>query len=753
MMKPRLPLSIILLSSLTWSCAGTPKPAPQPPAAAASTAPATPPSAPPTAPLTPPIAHQVPYKETLHGSERVDEYRWLRQKGTPEVVDYLNAENAYAKAMMEPTAPLQKRLYDEMLGRIKQTDVSVPTRYHNYFYYQRTTDGQQYPIYCRKSAKGAKSDDRTGASAVAAEEVLLDLNELGRSHKFVGMGQQQVSGDGTTWAYLIDLTGFRQYTLHIKDLTGARTFNEEIPRVDDVEWAADGKSLFYVVEDEVAKRPYRLYRHIVGQDPKNDALVYEEKDERFDLILDSSRDEAWLVLTSASKTTTEVRVLPTKTPLAAWRVVEPRQQDVRYYVGARGGDFYIRTDAPAKVGDKKARNFRLVTAPTSSPGRAHWKELVPHRDDVMLDDVQLFADRAILIEISDALSHVRVLPLGHGAKPSAPPENIALPEAIYAIMRGPNLEFASPVWRFNYESPVTPSSVFEWDSRTHALTLLKRQEVLGGFDGSRYTTARVHATANEGTQVPVSLVYRKDLQPGTPHPMLLTAYGSYGVSFPINFSSPNISLLDRGVVFAVGHIRGGGDLGTRWHEEGRMANKMNTFTDFIACAESLIKLGWTAPDKLVIEGASAGGLLMGAVTNLRPDLFKAVVARVPFVDVINTMLDESLPLTVGEFEEWGNPKIKGEYDVMIKYSPYDNVAKKAYPSLLVLTSYNDSQVMYWEPAKWVARLRALKTDRNPLLLRINMDPAGHGGQSGRFDRLHETAFRFAFELTQLHIDQ
>ncbi len=728
--------SLVLLFPLALGCATTP---------------ASRPAAVETPTPTPPQAQRVPHEGTLHGAKLVDDYFWLRQKDAPGVVSYLKAENAYTDAMTKSSAPFQETLYQEMLGRIQETDVSVPFRDRGYFYFSRLEKGKQYPILCRRPTAGAAADDRTGATATAPEEILIDANQIAKTNKFVSVGARQISDDQQHLAYSLDLTGFRQYTLHFKDLRSGAVAAEEIPRVDSVAWAADGRTVFYVVEDETAKRPYRLYRHTLGADPKADALVYEEKDEGFVINVDRTRSRGYLLLTSASSTTSEVRYLRAAEPTGAWQVIAPRQHDHEYYVDNRGDRFYIRTNAPAVAGGDKARNFRLVTAPVSSPGRANWKELIAHRDDVMLEDVELFADHAVLHERFDALPRVRILPISDGGAGAA--EEIKMPETLFALFGDANAEFSTSSYRFHYQSPVTPDSVYDYDTRTRALTLRKRMPVLGGYDPSHYETARVHAVAADGTSIPISLVYRKGLAAGAahPNPMLLYGYGSYGISIPLTFSSNRVSLLDRGVVWALAHIRGGGDLGKKWHEQGRMATKMNTFTDFIACGEELVKEGWTAPDRLVIEGGSAGGLLMGAVTNLRPDLWKAVVAEVPFVDVINTMLDETLPLTVGEFEEWGNPKKKDEFDVMIKYSPYDNVAAKRYPAMLVKTSYNDSQVMYWEPAKWVAKLRALKTDRNPLLLRINMEPAGHGGQSGRYNQLHENAFLYSFILSQLGV--
>ena len=735
---------LLPIAAAVASCASAPAapPAKEAPAVRAVAAP--PPA------LAPPVARRETHVESLHGAPRADDYFWLRRKGTPEVEAYLQAENAYTEAAMKPTAALQDTLYREMLARIKETDISVPFRDSGWFYYDKTVEGQQYKIHCRKSARGAARGDRTGATATAPEEVLLDLNEIGRTHKFVAVGPMEVSDDGNRLAYALDTTGFRQYTLQVKDLATGKVFPEAVPRVDAVAWASDGRTLFYVTEDETTKRRDHLYRHVVGSDGKDDVLVYEEKDALYDLDIERTRSRGYLVLTSVSKTTSEVRVLRADRPTGAWQVVEPRQHDVKYLVDHRGDRFFIVTDAPATPGGAKARNNRLVSAPVASPGRSHWKELIPHRADVMLTGVELFADFTVVHERADALQHVRILPVTGKAGEPGEPREIDQAEAVYALEPSINPDFQAGAYRYVYESPVTPKSVYDYDVRTHRSTLLKQDEVLGGYDAARYTTERIHAKATDGTEIPISLVHKKDLPPG-PHPTLLYGYGSYGVFLQPRFSSNRVSLLDRGGVFALAHIRGGGDLGKVWHEQGRMANKMNTFTDFIACAEELVADGRTRSDELAIQGASAGGLLMGAVTNLRPDLFKAVVAQVPFVDVINTMLDETLPLTVSEFEEWGNPKVKDEYDVMIRYSPYDNVTPKAYPAMLVMTSYNDSQVMYWEPSKYVARLRAMKTDRHPLVFKINMEPAGHGGQSGRYDRLHEDAFWMAFVLAELDL--
>ena len=639
---------------------------------------------------------------------------------------YLEAENAYATAVTKPTEGFQDALYKEMLARIKETDLSVPTKQGKWLYYWRTEQGKQYPIRCRKGEKAGSS-----------EVVLLDLNEIGKTAKFVGLGPMEVSDDGNLLAYGLDTTGFRQYTMQVKDLRTGTVLAEMIPRVDAIAFARDNKTIFYVTEDAQTKRANQFHSHVLGADAAKDPVIYEEKDEKFDLDATRSRSLDYVFVTSSSSTTSEVRFVPANKPTAPLSVVAPREQGHEYYVGHRADQFYIRTNSGG-------RNFRLVTAPVTDTRRAAWKEIIAHRDDVMLERVDVFADHYVLREREDALPRLRVVDFKTGAS-----SKIDQPEAVYSVEADENPEFSSNAYRYSYESMVTPESLFDYDVTTHARKLRKCDEVLGGYDPVNYDTARVHATAKDGTKIPISLVYKKGTKPDGTHGMVLNAYGAYGISMPADFSSSRVSLLDRGVVFAIAHIRGGGDLGKKWHEQGRMMTKLNTFTDFIDSAEFLLKEGWTTKDRLVITGASAGGLLMGAVTNMRPDLWKAVVSCVPFVDAINTQLDETLPLTAMEFEEWGNPKVREHYDYILQYSPYDNVGAKSYPSMLVKTSYNDSQVMYWEPAKYVAKLRAKKTDRNVLLFKTNMDPAGHGGQSGRYDHLHEVAFDYAFILGQL----
>jgi oligopeptidase B len=680
------------------------------------------------APLRPPIAKKQLHKVEIHGDTLVDDYFWLRNKGTPEVESYLRAELAYSEAFMKPTAALQQKLYDEMLSRIQQTDMSVPARERDYFYYSRTEEGKQYPIYARR--KG---------SLDAPEQVILDVNTLAEGKKFMSIGDMTVSPDGHLLAYTADETGFRQYTLRVKDLRTGRLGPDTAERVTSVEWTEDGKALLYSVEHPQTKRSYQVLRHAVGG--ARDDLLLEEKDERFNMGVWKSRDRKYLFVESGSHTATEIRYLPADTGLRDMKVIAERAPDHEYDVDHRDGTFWIRTN-------DKGRNFRLVTAPAGDPSRKNWQEVVPHRDDVMLSGHLLFRDFYVLVEREAGWPQIRVTDFRSGQS-----HRIEFPEPAYQVSPSSNREFDAPLLRIAYQSPITSSSVYDYDPVTRERKLLKQVAVLGGFDPSRYRVETTKARAPDGVEVPVWLVHRKDLRRDGTNPALLYAYGSYGASMSAGFSSNIFSLVDRGVVYAVAYIRGGGELGKKWHDQGRMLSKKNTFTDFIAAAEHLVAGRYTSPDRLAIMGGSAGGLLMGAVANMRPDLFKVVVSYVPFVDVIHTMLDESVPLTVGEFEEWGNPKKEAEYRYMKSYSPYDNLGARAYPTMLVKSSYNDSQVMYWEPAKYVAKLRALKTDSNPLLFHVNMDPAGHGGKSGRYDRLRETAFDYAFLLSQLAVEK
>ena len=675
--------------------------------------------------LQPPTTEKKPKITNINGDRMVDNYFWLREKTNPAVIAHLEAENAYGAAMMKPTEGLQEKLYNEILSHIKQTDVSVPYRWGDYFYYTRTIEGQQYPIFCRKQG-----------SVNAPEQILLDLNEMAKGQKFMAIGSFAPSDDGNILAYSTDNTGYRQYTLHFKNLKTGELLPDHMDRVDDIAWITDNKTIFYVTEDEVSKRNDKMWRHVLGTDKYE--LIYEEKDELFDIGVDRTRDKAVIMLGAFSKTSTEFRYIPANDPNATWKVIVPRQADHEYDVDHRGDLFYIRSN-------KGAKNFRVVTAPVSDPSEKNWKEFIAHRPAVKVEGIELFSDHAVVSEWENGLQQIEIVSFKNKAR-----HRIAFPEPVYAAGLAANREFKTTVVRYNYQSLTTPSSVFDYDMNTSKATLLKQQEVPGGFDKANYKSERVFATAADGTKIPMSVVYRRNVKLDGSAPLLLYGYGSYGISIPPTFSAGRLALLDRGVVYVIAHIRGGGELGEPWREAGRMMNKINTFTDFIACGEHLVNNKYTSKDRMVIQGGSAGGLLMGAVTNMRPDLFKAVVAQVPFVDVMNTMLDASLPLTTSEYIEWGNPNERPAFDYMIKYSPYDNVRLQNYPAVLVHVSLNDSQVPYWEGAKFVAKLRVTKTDRNPLLLKANMG-AGHGGSSGRYDALRETAFTYSFMLWQMGI--
>jgi len=588
-------------------------------------------------------------------------------------------------------------------------------------------EGKQYPIFCRK--KG---------STTAPEEILLEVNEMAKGQKFMSIGEFSPSDDGNLLMYSSDNTGYRQYTLRVKDLRTGQDLSENIERVNYAAWATDNKTIFYVTEDPVTKRSDKFFRHVLGTDKYD--LVYEEKDELFDIYTFRSRDRAMIFVGAESKTSTDVRFLPADNPTAELKVVLARQPDHEYDVDHRNGLFYIRTN-------KGAKNFHIVTAPVNDSSEKNWKEFVEHRPAVKVDAVSLFADHAVLSEWENGLQQLEVLNFKTNKR-----HRIEFPEPVYATGLSTNREFNTNVVRYSYNSMVTPNSVFDYDMNTGKSTLLKQTDVPGGFDRKNYQSERVFATASDGTKIPMSIVYRKGTKLDGSAPLLLYGYGSYGASIPPTFSSTRLTLLDRGVIYVIGHIRGGGELGEEWRQAGRMMTKINTFTDFIACADHLIKAKYTSSNRLVIQGGSAGGLLMGVVTNMRPDLFKAVVSQVPFVDVLNTMLDASIPLTTSEYIEWGNPNEKPAFEYMKQYSPYDNIAKKNYPTILVKVSVNDSQVPYWEGAKYVAKLRDMKTDTNPLLLKVNFG-AGHGGSSGRYDALKETAFDYAFMLWQMGVTE
>ncbi len=678
-------------------------------------------------PPSPPVAAKNPKAQTFHGEDLTDNYFWLREKTSKEVLSYLEAENAYADAMTKDLAPFQDKLYKEILARIKQTDTNVPSRDNGYYYYTRTVEGKQYPIYARK--KG---------SLTAPEEITLDVNAMAADYpKYYAIGNYSVSEDGNLLAYSVDTTGYRNYTLHIKDLRTGKNLADELGVVVYAFFAPDNKTLFYGTHDH-AKRANKVWRHTLGDAKAKDVLVYDEKDELYRAGASLSRDKQFIMISSGSANNNEVRYIPADKPDSEPKLFLARSGLHEYFVTSHGKQFLIRTN-------DKGRGFRLVSAPVSDPRPENWKEILPVRKGVTLNGVTVFKDFYVVSERDQGLLKQRVVDFKSGKE-----HFLEHPEPVYSAGVG-FAEFDSPVMRYSYQSFTTPASVYDYDTRTRKKTLLKQNEVLGGYDATKYVAERTYATAPDGVKVPVSLYYRKDMRKaGTPQPLFMNGYGSYGIPSDVSFNQNRLSLIDRGFVYAIAHIRGGGDLGKEWHDDGKMMKKMNTFTDFIAAAEHLTKENYTSKDHLVISGGSAGGLLTGAVANMRPDLFKLVVTYVPFVDVINTMMDATLPLTVQEYLEWGNPNNKDEYAYMRAYSPYDNIGAKAYPAMLVRASLNDSQVPYWEAAKYVARIRAAKTNDNLLLLKTNMG-AGHGGASGRYDALKDTAFDYAFILTQFGI--
>lgn len=666
---------------------------------------------------TPPIAPRKPHVRELHGERFEDDWFWLREKGTKDVEDYLRAEEAWAQQQLfAPRKPFTDRLFAEIVSHIAEDDTSPPVKDGAWEYWRAVVAGKEHPVYLRRKLPDGPA------------ETILDLNALAAGKAFLELGLLTISDDGRYALFATDETGFRDYTLRVKDLTSGQVLADELLHVETAAWAS-GTTFFYVVED-AAKRPWQLYRHTLGE--RTDTLVFEERDERFRLEVDRSSSRRFVLVESRSQLASEVRLIDSRRPGAAPVLIAPRRDAHEYSVDDDGERLIIRTN-------DLGRNFRVVTAPLDAP--AKWKELVAHDEAVKLEGLQPFKGFLALEVRRRGLLELDVLELATGRR-----ETIPLPEPVHTAWLDDNRELDAPTLRFRYTSLTTPGSWFSWDLAKKTSTLIKQTPV-PGFDPSRYATARLEATARDGTKIPISLVFRKDL--ARPAPLWLEAYGAYGDSSDPSFSPASIPLLERGVVLATAHVRGGGELGKAWHEQGRLAHKQNTFTDFIACAEHLVAERWTTPQRLVIQGGSAGGLLMGAVTNLRPELFKAVIADVPFVDVINTMSDPSLPLTVTEFEEWGNPAKPEEYAWLRAYSPYDNLAAKAYPAMLVRSSYNDSQVMYFEPAKYVARLRSLKTDRNPLLFHVDLSPAGHGGKSGRYEQYREAAEAWTFGLWQL----
>jgi len=674
---------------------------------------------------TPPIAPKQPQVLTNHGDERIDDYFWMRDSNNPKVIAYLEAENAYTEAMMQHTEPLQSTLYNEMLARIKETDLSVPYRQADYYYYSRTEEGKSYPIHCRK--KG---------SLDAIEEILLDQNELAKGYEYFSLGTFKVSPNHQVLAYSIDTSGAEQYTLFFLDLTTFELYPETINNTYfSLAWGNDNCTVFYTKVDS-ANRPFQLLRHTLGSKSAQDVLIYEESDESYFLSVGRTRSQAYIIMSLGSKITSEIHYLDANNPNDNFQVIHPRQQGMEYDLEHHKDYFYIVTN-------DEAVNFKLVKSPIATPSKENWQLVIAHREDVLLSSVSAFSDYLVISERKAGLPIMRVQKLATGEE-----KYITFPEPTYAASLGNNPEFNTTKLRFNYTSLITPSSVFDYDMETNERELKKETEVLGGYDRTQYKSEWLLATAPDGTQIPISIVYKKGIEKNGNSPLFLTGYGSYGASYPASFSSTRLSLLNRGVAIAIAHIRGGGEMGRKWYENGKFLHKKNTFTDFIACAEHLIAQKWTSSARLAISGGSAGGLLMGAVINMRPELFKVVLAAVPFVDVVTTILDTSLPLSAMEWEEWGNPNDKTYYDYMKSYSPYDNVKPQDYPHILIIAGLNDSRVKYWEPAKWTAKLRELKTDNNLLLLKTNMG-AGHGGASGRYESLKETAFEYAFVLDRL----
>jgi oligopeptidase B len=669
------------------------------------------------------MATQNPDSLEHHGNVRVDDYYWLNQRDNPDVIEYLEAENEYAEAMTAHIKDLEDDLFEEMRSRIKEDDSSVPYKLDDYFYYTRFEEGQEYPIYARR--KGTME---------APEEIMLDVNAMAEGHGFFSVSGVSVSSGQDILAFTQDTVGRRIYEVRFKNLTTGETLPEIISNVtSNIAWAEDNRTLFYTRQDPETLRWFQIYRHTLGTDPSEDELVYEETDEEFSSFVFKTKSKRFLMIGSQQTLSSEFRYLEATDPTGEFTIFAPRERDHEYDVDHFEDKFYIRTNY-------EAENFRLMETPVTDTRKQAWSELIPHREDVLLSGFEIFAGHLVLAERSEGLVRLRIIPWDGTEE-----HYLDFGEPAYWAGIGTNPNFDTPILRYNYTSMTTPSSVIDYDMNTRESTLMKREEVLGGFDPNDYETERLWATAPDGVRVPISLVYQKGIEKDGSDPLLLYGYGSYGFSMDATFSSARLSLLDRGFVYAIAHVRGGQEMGRWWYEDGKLLRKKNTFTDFIACAEHLVGQGYTNEDVLFAMGGSAGGLLMGAVTNMRPDLFKGVVATVPFVDIVTTMLDESIPLTTSEYDEWGNPNEKEYYDYMLSYSPYDNVEAKDYPNMLVMTGLHDSQVQYWEPAKWVAKLRALKTDDNTILLKTNME-AGHGGASGRFRRLRETALQYAFMI-------
>lgn len=673
--------------------------------------------------MEPPVAKTSPHKLVKHNHTRIDNYYWLRERDNPEVIAYLEAENRYADEVMKPTAELQKTLFEEFKTRIKQTDETVPYRKDGYYYYSRTVEGKNYPVYCRK--KG---------SLEAPEEILLDANQEAEGHAFFSVGKLEISSNNRLMAFATDTVGRRFYTIRFRDLTSGEDLPDVIKDVTpSLAWANDNRTLFYAKQDPQTLRSCRIYRHVLGTDPARDSLIYEEADETFRTFVFKTKSKKYLMIGSAQTLSTEYRFLDADAPDGEFGIIQPRRREHEYSVDHFGDHFYI-------ISNHQAKNFRLMRAPVTRPGIENWEEIVAHRPDVLLEDMEIFRDHLVLVERKNGLLQLRVRPWSGGEE-----HYINFGEPAYSARPVANYEFDTNLVRYSYSSLTTPNSVYDYDMAARQKVLLKQDEVLGGFDQNNYVTERIYAPSHDGVRVPVSLVYRKGFRKNGSSPLLQYGYGSYGNSTDPSFNPFVVSLLDRGFVYAIAHIRGGQEFGRQWYEDGKLLNKKNTFKDFIACTEYLIEQKYADPKRVYALGGSAGGLLMGAVMNMRPDLYHGIIANVPFVDVVTTMLDESIPLTTFEYDEWGNPNQQTYYEYMLSYSPYDQVEAKNYPNLLVMTGLHDSQVQYWEPAKWVAKLRALKKDKNRLVFKTNMD-AGHGLASARYKRYEELALQYAFLL-------
>jgi oligopeptidase B len=671
--------------------------------------------------IKPPVAKIIPKELTAHGDTRIDNYYWLNERDNPEVIAYLEAENTYKDAMLAHTKDFQEELYNEIVGRIKQTDMSVPYKDQEYYHYTRYEEGYEYPIYCRKEG-----------SLDAEEEILLNVNEMARGYDFFSVAGYSTSSNNNLIAYGVDTVSRRLYTLYFMDLTTGKVLEDKILNVSGrAAWANDNKTVFYALKDTTTLRSYKIMKHVLGTDVSEDKVIFTEEDETFGTFVYKTKSKKYLIIASTQTLSTEFWYLDVDRPDGDFQIIQPRERDLEYSVDHFQDKFYIRTNWDAK-------NFRLMETPVDKTTKENWTEVIPHRDDVLLQGFEIFNNHLVLGERKNGLTQIHIIKWSDRSE-----HYLDFGEEAYVAYMSTNPDFDTDLLRYNYTSLTTPRSTYDYDMVSGEKKLLKQQEVVGDFDPDNYVTERHFATARDGTKVPISLVYRKGLEKDGDNALLLHGYGSYGSSSDPTFRSGRLSLLDRGFVFAIPHIRGGSEMGRYWYEEGKLLNKKNTFYDFIDCGEYLIEQKFTSPDKMFAMGGSAGGLLMGAVVNMRPDLWKSVIADVPYVDVITTMLDTSIPLTTGEFDEWGNPQNKEYYDYMLSYSPYDQVEAKDYPAMLVTTGYHDSQVQYFEPAKWVAKLRAMKTNDNQLIFHINME-AGHGGVSGRFKQYRETALVYAF---------